>query len=311
MIARLRSSPVLTTIVLLLLTPGLAACQSDDQATDPGPDPETPGGTAALANECAAPGAGWIWCDDFNTDRTASYFEYSRDGFTRASGVGMEGTPGMEARFNAGQVGAGNLKLAFGRTPYSYFRPADAGTEKYRDVYWRVFVRYQPGWRGGGGAKFSRATVFSGSNWSQAAIAHVWSGGEGANYLVLDPASGTDAAGNLKTTKYNDFDNLRWLGVRRGVTPLFDPGHVGEWYCVEAHMKLNDPGQANGVFEFWIDGNREAGSTTLNWLGTYDAYGINAVFLENFWNDGSPTAQTRWFDNFVVSRQRIGCGAGA
>lgn len=140
-------------------------------------------------------------------------------------------------------------------------------------------------------------------------IAHHWSGGAGHHFLVLDPASGTDEAGNLRTTTYNDFANLRWLGVATGTTPLFDSAHVGQWYCIEAHVRLNDAGQANGVFEFWVNGNLEARRSNLNWLGSYGAYGINAVFLENYWNNGAPKAQERYFDNFVLSTQPIGCGS--
>jgi len=32
------------------------------------------------------------------------------------------------------------------------------------------------------------------------------------------------------------------------------------------------------------------------------------MYLEKYWNDGVPQAQERYFDNFVVSTQRIGCG---
>jgi len=46
----------------------------------------------------------------------------------------------------------------------------------------------------------------------------------------------------------------------------------------------------------------------LNWVGNYSAYGINAVFIENYWNKGAPVVQERYLDNFVVSRARIGCG---
>jgi hypothetical protein len=125
--------------------------------------------------------------------------------------------------------------------------------------------------------------------------------------LMLDPASGTDEQGNLQTTQYNDFAHLRWLGAAQGATPLFDAEHVGTWYCVEAHVRLNDAGQSNGVFEFWIDGNLEASRTGLNWVGGYADYGINAILFENFWNSGSPQAQERYFDNIVVSTARIGC----
>jgi len=66
---------------------------------------------------------------------------------------------------------------------------------------------------------------------------------------------------------------------------------------------------SNGLFELWIDGRPEARREGLNWVGTYSEYGWNAVFLENFWNRGSPRTQERYFDNFVVSTGPIGCGA--
>jgi hypothetical protein len=139
-------------------------------------------------------------------------------------------------------------------------------------------------------------------------FAHVWSGtGADRDHLVIDPASGTDAAGTLQTTQYNDFANMRWLGAARSGTAIFDVSHVGRWYCIEARARLNDAGQSNGVFQLWIDGALEAERTGMNWVGNYAAYGINAVFFESYWNDGSPVAQERYFDNLVVSTQPIGC----
>jgi hypothetical protein len=258
--------------------------------------------------ECATPKAGWVWCDDFESDRRGRYFEVdsANGSFTRAAGVGRGGSMAMRARFAAGQTSAGSLHLAIGRTPQRYMRPADAGTAVYRELYWRVYVRLQPGWTGGGGDKLMRAFVFaSPSTFAQAMIAHVWSADR--NYLALDPARGTDDAGAVITTQYNDFAKLKWLGVARSATPIFDAAHVGRWYCVEAHARLNDAGQSNGVNTLWIDGVLEAQRTDLNWLGSFREYGLNAVYLENYWNAGSPVAQERYLDNFVVSTQRIGC----
>ena len=267
----------------------------------------------SLDNECASPGQGWIWCDDFAQNRTSSYFEYDNASgrFVRESGAGVNGTPGMRATFAAGQSNAGSLKVAFGRTPGSYFDPVDAGTQNFREIYWRVYVRNAPDWTGGGGDKLSRAVVLANSNWAEAAIGHVWSGGTGGNHLVIDPASGTDTSGNLRTTQYNDFANLRWLGSRTSTSAVFSGADIGQWHCVETRMRLNDAGQSNGTFQLWIDGELEADRTGLNWLGSYSAYGINALFLENYWNDGAPQQQERYFDNLIVSTQRIGCGNGA
>src|SRR5690606_29340045 len=147
----------------------------------------------------------------------------------------------------------------------------------------------------------ARGVVFASSNWAEAAIGHVWSSGSGNNYLSVDPASGTDAAGSLRTTRYNDFDNLRWLGKVNGSTPIFASGRTGQWYCVEARMRLNDAGSSNGVLEVWLDGALEARAANLNFLGAFRDYGINAVMIENYWNDGSPAAQERYIDNLVVS----------
>jgi hypothetical protein len=42
-------------------------------------------------------------------------------------------------------------------------------------------------------------------------------------------------------------------------------------------------------------------------MGSLTEYGINAVYLENYWNEGSPQPQDRYFDNFVIATERIGC----
>ncbi|UCD51671.1 MAG: hypothetical protein JSW27_03385 [Phycisphaerales bacterium] len=250
----------------------------------------------------------WIFCDDFEERRPlrdrGRYFEYDGDGgdFVVADGVGVNGSRGMRVRFQAGEVSAGALHLAFGRVPRSYFDKGIRPGEDFRDIYYRMYLRQQAGWQGSP-AKLSRAFIFAGSNWSQAMIAHLWSSGD---YLLVDPASGVEG-GTVVTTKYNDFDHLHWLGHQRGITPLFATENADTWFCIEAHVRLNDPGQSNGVQEFWIDGKLEARRTGLNFVDTYTDYGINAVYLENYWNAGSPQLQERYFDSFVVSTKRIGC----
>jgi hypothetical protein len=258
-----------------------------------------------LVHECERAQPEWIWCDDFDVDRIASYFEYSSASgrFVRVPDGGVDGSGAMRGRFDAGTVGAGSLKIAFGETPARYFRAVDDGITRHREIYYRHFVYFPAGWRGGVGHKLSRATSMVDSNWAQAMIAHIWSG---RDELYMDPASGTDVHGTVITTKYNDFDRLRWLGARRGPTPL--ARETDTWHCVEVRVRLNDAGRSNGVFEFWVNDRLQASRTDLNWLGAYDRYGINAVFLENYWNDGAPRSQERFIDNFVVSSGRIGCG---
>ena len=111
----------------------------------------------------------------------------------------------------------------------------------------------------------------------------------------------------MVTTRYNDFPNLHWLGNKPVARlRLFSPEEAGRWVCVESRARLNTPGKKDGLNQLWIDGRLEAERTNLDWRGGYTGHGINAVFLEAYWNKGSPVTQSRWYDNFVISTKPIG-----
>ena len=262
---------------------------------------------------CKTAPAGTIFCDDFEdiVPLSDKYFEYDDNNgdFIRLKGAGRNGSGGMRAVWQPGETSAGSLKKSFGKIPGSYLsRNAAMPERNFKEIWWRVDVKRQAGWTGGGADKLTRATVFADSGWSQGLIAHIWSH---ENYLVMDPASGIDERGILRSTRYNDFSNLRWLGNKTGTTDLFTDTNAGKWYCIIAHLRMNTPGVADGIFEFWIDGILQAGSYNLNWHGNWNArsdnYMINAVLLENYWNKGSPKRQERYFDNFLISEKPIHC----
>jgi len=241
-----------------------------------------------------------IWYDDFNGPEKA-YGEASGklDDHESLGGSGKS----LACYYAKGSQGEGNRKVFFGDSPSGGSKVVRKG-EHFDEIYWRIYVKHQPGWTGGGEAKLSRATCLTTPNWHQAMIAHVWSGpGE---TLTLDPATGV-RGGQIVTTRYNDFAHLHWLGNKPASTFKFSsPAEAGWWVCVEAYAKLNTPGQKDGVNRLWIDGRLEAQRTGLDWRGSYTGHSINALFLEAYWNQGSPVSQTRWLDNFVISTKRIG-----
>ena len=241
---------------------------------------------------------------------TGRWFEVNDNGgaFKAMPGEGLRGGTAMRAAWTAGGVEGGNLKLGFGRAPSNYFSKNIRPDDDFREIHYRMYVRHQKGWKGNP-YKLSRATVLAKPDWSQAMIAHLW--GDQKSGLQLDPVNCADAAGAVKCAGYNDFANMKWIGAKAGPTPVFDGGLDGKWLCVETHVKLNSPGKADGVHEFWIGDTLEARREGLDFLGTYSAYGINGVFFENYWNTGSPQAQERFFDNIVVGTKRIGCADAA
>jgi len=280
-------------VLLLLLFIQLAMGQTDV--------PEAPRieSVAMSARQPQAADAATIWYDDFDGPPKA-YAESSGnlDDKCAFGGAGKS----MLCLYEKGKQGRGNRKVFFGDAP-AYRNKAVRVGEKFEDVYWRIYVKHQKGWTGGGPAKLSRATSIVSETWAQAMIAHVWSSGEA---LTLDPASGV-VGGQVVTTKYNDFDKLHWLGNKPVSKFKFSSAEEsGWWVVVEARAKLNTPGRADGEFQLWIDGRLESERKKLNWRGSYAAHGINAVFLEAYWNAGSPVTQSRWYDNFVISTKPIG-----
>ncbi len=253
----------------------------------------------------------WIFCDDFETQGSlvgpGRYFEGAEkiDVFTVEDGVGLNESRGIRSRWQKDQVGAGGMKLSFGKNPQTYMNKNIRNREDFREIYYRMYLKMQSGWQGSPD-KLSRVTIFNNSeDWSQAMIAHLWSSRKGE--LLMDPVRCVDTDNKVKCKGYNDFNNMDWLGNTRGKTKIFNTENSGKWFCVEHHVRLNDPGQANGLQEFWINNNLEAVASNLDFVRSWNEYGLNAIFFENYWNKGSIKKQARYFDNIVVSTERIGC----
>lgn len=250
----------------------------------------------------------WLWCDSFESDTAinTNYFDVDRaDGrMTLSSDSPFDGSHSLQMQYVTGQVDSGNIKLSLGATPVS---PMNYTNQKFDELYWRFYMKVSSNWIGQA-YKVTRAIVFAGSNWSEAAIGQLWEDSETSLGLGLDPASGV-VGSTVVTTEYNDFAHLTWLGKSNGAFQMYAPANANKWTCIEVHMKLNTPGKSDGVLAFSVNGQQQAQATTLNFRGSYTTYGINAIALEGWINPGAPQVQYRWFDNFVVSTQPIGCAA--
>jgi hypothetical protein len=125
--------------------------------------------------------------------------------------------------------------------------------------------------------------------------------------LFFNNTNGVDENGNV-IDRGNATNTSVWLPRTAGQTVVFkDYPHGSDWLCIEAHIKLNDPGQSNGIEEFWINNQLEARRTNQNHVGIYTDYGLNQVVFDNYWNGGPDQQNTIYRDNFVISTQRIGC----
>lgn len=274
-------------------------------------------GFAQSCFTCKTAPATTVFCDDFENGESLAdrYFGYDDDNgeFIRVDNIGRDGSAGMQIKWQKGEVEAGVLQKSIGRSPDPNMIKTDFRERDFNEIYWRIDIKLEKGWEGGGGDKLSRATTIATKNWQQGMIAHIWSGGKTPDddYLIMDPASGISEEGKLVSTKYNDFEKLRWLGSKKGNYPLFNKKNIGKWNCIVAHVKLNTPGKSDGIFEFWINDILQASRYDLNWHADWntssESYMINAIFFENYWNKGAPKDQVRYFDNILITTTPIQC----
>jgi hypothetical protein len=90
---------------------------------------------------------------------------------------------------------------------------------------------------------------------------------------------------------------------------------TGRWYTVEAHIRLNDANQTNGVFEQWIDGEKITERRNITYripingyFGTDFNHGINFLMLSNYINNPASQDQSSYYDDIKLSTSYIGIG---
>jgi hypothetical protein len=79
------------------------------------------------------------------------------------------------------------------------------------------------------------------------------------------------------------------------------------WYAVEQHLKLNRPGETDGVLRAWVDGRLALDKSDIRFRHS-DRLKIEQVWM-NVYHGGtkpSPYDQHLYIDNVVVARQYIG-----
>jgi hypothetical protein len=74
----------------------------------------------------------------------------------------------------------------------------------------------------------------------------------------------------------------------------------GQWQEVVFHIKLNTPGQYDGVQELWINGVKQISVQNLRWRTTTDLR-LNEIRFDDYMSQG-PTTEHLWIDDVTVWR---------
>ncbi|MEC7522676.1 MAG: hypothetical protein VYE22_22500 [Myxococcota bacterium] len=84
---------------------------------------------------------------------------------------------------------------------------------------------------------------------------------------------------------------------------------VGRWFCLEMTMRANTPGEHDGEMAYWVDEALAHRETGMMWRTT-DRLALNRARLQHYITESDADGHSNrvWFDDVVVSTERIGCG---
>jgi len=229
------------------------------------------------ATICDNPEPEWLWCDDFETGNYQSrYGDYDDGGDYQLSTDAYSGTYSYEMRYSAGQVDSGYLGWWFCDRWSGISEPC------HDEIYYRWYHKYEAGFEGMP-EKMARTRRKPPNSWGDTIY--------GPMFWVIDDHVVADiiAAGGWLPITYSSHD----------VTTTF-----GEWVCYEAYVRAG----RNGAVTYWANDEVILDKPNVD-FGTNDP--LNEIMLDTYWNEGSPKAQSRFFDEFVISTERIGCDLGS
>lgn len=86
---------------------------------------------------------------------------------------------------------------------------------------------------------------------------------------------------------------------------------AGTWYCVELMIDGGTPTSssagADGGLDFWINGVEQAPSHLHHWMRASASVKPDILWISLFHHDGTHSIEGVYYDNIVVSTDRIGC----
>ncbi len=185
------------------------------------------------------------------------------------------------------------------------FGPADGGVQfevdlggDYEELFFSYRVRFQPGFAFNMGGKlpgFGGGTNPTGCAPDEGGFSarNMWRGGGAVVQYVYWPDQPNTCGDDL----YYDSG---------GDDVLFTPG---SWQTIEHRVRMNTPGQNDGVLEGWVDGQLCLSDMARQWRKT-DAFAIDLVYFSTFFGGStqawaSPQAQYADFDDLIVSTTPI------
>jgi hypothetical protein len=243
----------------------------------------------SFANECEQglqSHSEWLWCDDFessDTNLNSRYQDVSTNGLSITGDKAFEGSHCLRQHYTQGQIDAGWICRVQSSFP--------------DHIFMRWYHAFEPGFEGFP-EKMARIRYRNRNTWTSSYAVHCWLERDGI--LALDVSAQNSSQAN----------DVGWLPIARSGFSFANSAIVGRWICFEMEVMLNSPGNKDGLYRLWADDSLLIERTGVDLRGSTSEK-INEAMLDCYWNEGSPKPQNRYYDNFIISTQKIGRFTGA
>ncbi|MCK4345128.1 MAG: hypothetical protein KAX05_07555 [Bacteroidales bacterium] len=126
-----------------------------------------------------------------------------------------------------------------------------------------------------------------------------------AVYTVLFWIEGTD--GHISIQQHTRAPGVwrEWMPNYNTTFPLNDPENIGRWIHFELGVTLGEGHRSDRV-QAWADGKLICDIYKQDLAGGYREQTLNGMSWDCYWNGGAPRAESRFYDDLVLSGQPIG-----
>ncbi|KON82473.2 hypothetical protein PA01_11630 [Azoarcus sp. PA01] len=183
------------------------------------------------------------------------------------------------------------------------------GGNEPEELYFRYYLRFGDDWSPDvdGGKLPGIAGTYGKGGWGmrRADGTNGWSARGAFSRMTVAPGGGTvTPIGSYVYHADMKGDSGNHWGWNLGPTGLL---RNNKWYAVEQYVRLNTPGERNGVFRAWIDGQLAYERDGLRFRDL-DGIRIESVWL-NVYHGGrakSPRDMSLYIDNLVIAKRYVG-----
>ncbi|HHJ13730.1 MAG TPA: hypothetical protein ENJ79_05040 [Gammaproteobacteria bacterium] len=235
----------------------------------------------------AAAATGLPWSSSFETGDTSEWNGFSRGNIQIIDGGASEGRYAARVDLVANTLNDNYLEHYFGDHRRT-------NLDKVEEVWLKFSSKFDPGYR--------------------------WPSRQSHKIALLNLTDGVSSQRRYQVYVYvnpqgqyaidhSDIGDWQFYGLSQNIgTPA--SVRFGQWDTLKLYVRLNTPGQADGIVRLWINDELKLDYTNLDLRETTD-YGMNKLILSSYTSAQDGGSGRQWYDDWTLSETDPDAGTTA